>query len=245
MRLFVLIIRGSLFSMANFKAHVFIAAAASSGAALVAANVGLIDGADAPWLIFLGIVGGMLPDIDASNSKPVKLLFNVLALLGVSGVWVAFKDGYAQQQLLLGVVAIYLGIRYGLFFLFNSFTEHRGVFHSLLAAVFFACLMTCISFYFLEWDILHAWLNGLFIAVGFIVHLLLDELYSVDLSNTRMKKSFGTALKLFSYKNIPASVLMTVCTIALYWLAPSPAPFLKVWQSAHWNQYLTQAKLCQ
>ena len=231
--------------MADFKAHVFIAAAASSGAALVAANVQLIDGADAPWLIFLGIVGGMLPDIDASNSRPVKLLFNVLALLGVSGVWMVFKDSYVQQQLLLGVVATYLGIRYGLFFLFNSFTEHRGVFHSLLAAVFFACLMTCISFYFLEWDTLHAWLNGSFIAIGFIVHLLLDELYSVDLSNTRIKKSFGTALKLFSYKNIPASVLMTVCTITLYWLAPSPAPFLKVWQAAHWNQYLTQAKLCQ
>jgi membrane-bound metal-dependent hydrolase YbcI (DUF457 family) len=231
--------------MANFKAHVFIAAAASSGAALVATNVRLIDGADAPWLIFLGIVGGMLPDIDANNSKPVKLLFNVLALLGMSGVWMVFKGEYIQQQLLLGVVATYVGIRYGMFFLFNSFTEHRGVFHSLLAAVFFACLMTCISFYFLEWDILHAWLNGLFIAIGFIVHLLLDELYSVDLSNTRIKKSFGTALKLFSYKNIPASVLMTVCTITLYWLAPSPAPFLKVWQMAHWNQYLTQAKLCQ
>lgn len=231
--------------MANFKAHVSIAAAASSVAALVAVDVNLIDAADAPWLIFLGIIGGMLPDIDASNSRPVKLLFNVLALLGVVGVWTALKDDYAQLQLLLATPATYLLIRYGVFTLFNSFTEHRGVFHSLLAAVFFAFLVSCISYYFLHWDVLHAWLNGLFIAIGFVVHLLLDELYSVDLSNTRMKKSFGTALKLFSYKSIPASALMTVCTLALYWLAPSPAPLLKVWQAAHWHQYLGQAKLCQ
>jgi hypothetical protein len=231
--------------MANFKAHVSIAAAVSSVAALVAVDARLIDGADAPWLIFLGIIGGMLPDIDANNSKPVKLLFNALALLGVSAVWVIFRNSYAQQPLLLGAAATYVGIRYGLFNLFNSFTEHRGVFHSLLAAVFFACLMTCISFYFLQWDILHAWLNGLFVAIGFIVHLVLDELYSVDLSNTRMKKSFGTALKLFSYRNIPASALMTACTIVLYWLAPPPTPLLKVWQTAHWDQYLSQAKLCQ
>jgi hypothetical protein len=231
--------------MANFKAHVSIAATVSSVAALVAVDARLIDGADAPWLIFLGIIGGMLPDIDANNSKPVKLLFNALALLGVSAVWVIFRNSYAQQPLLLGAAATYVGIRYGLFNLFNSFTEHRGVFHSLLAAVFFACLMTCISFYFLQWDILHAWLNGLFVAIGFIVHLVLDELYSVDLSNTRMKKSFGTALKLFSYRNIPASALMTACTIVLYWLAPPPTPLLKVWQTAHWDQYLSQAKLCQ
>ncbi|MCL7419845.1 MAG: metal-dependent hydrolase [Methylobacter sp.] len=231
--------------MANFKAHVSIAATASSVAALVAVDARLIDGADAPWLIFLGTIGGMLPDIDANNSKPVKLLFNALALLSVSAVWVIFRNSYAQQPLLLGAAATYVGIRYGLFNLFNSFTEHRGVFHSLLAAVFFACLMTCISFYFLQWDILHAWLNGLFVAIGFVVHLLLDELYSVDLSNTRMKKSFGTALKLFSYRNIPASALMTVCTIVLYWLAPPPTPLLKLWQAAHWDQYLSQAKLCQ
>jgi len=69
---------------------------------------------------------------------------------------------------------------------------------------------------------LHSWLSGLFIGFGFIVHLLLDEIYSVDLSNKRMKKSFGTALKLYSYKNMTTTALMAGCTLALAWITPQP-----------------------
>ena len=228
--------------MANFNAHVSIATAASMGAALVAANIHLIATADMPWLVFLGTLGGLLPYIDASNSRPVKLLFNVLALMGVAAALHAFKDGYAPYPLLLIVAGAYLFIRYVMFALFNALTVHRGVFHSVLAALFFALLMTCISYHFLHWDVLHAWLNGIFIAVGFIVHLLLDELYSVDLSNSRMKNSFGTALKLFSYDNMTASALMTICTMMLYWMAPSPLPLVKVWKGTQWNNYLMQVK---
>lgn len=228
--------------MANFNTHLSIATAASTGAALIAVKVHLINGADVPWLIFLGSLGGLLPDIDASNSRPVKLLFFVLAVLGVAAVLHEFKNSAKSYPLLLTAAGTYLLVRYGLFALFNRLTDHRGVFHSLLAALFFGLLMTCTSYRFLHWDILHAWLNGLFIALGFIVHLLLDELYSVDLSNTRMKKSFGTAFKLFSYRNIPASALLTICTLMLYWVSPSPLPLVKVWKGAQWNIYLTEVK---
>jgi len=229
--------------MANFKTHLFIASAAGAGATLVAVNVHLIANADMPWLIFLSTLGGLLPDIDASNSRPVKLLFNVLALMGVVAVLHAYKYSYAPYPLALITAGTYLSIRYGMFALFNGLTVHRGVFHSILAALFFALLMTCTSYHFLHWDVLHAWLNGIFIAIGFLVHLLLDELYSVDLANTKMKNSFGTALKLFSYNNMTASALMTICTIMLFWMAPSPVPLIKVWKAAQWNNYLTPVRL--
>ncbi len=228
--------------MANFNTHLSIAITASIGVSLVAVNVHLITTADMPWLIFLGSLGGLLPDIDASNSRPVKLLFNVLALMGVAGALQVFKNEYEPYPLLLIVTGTYLFIRYIVFALFNRLTVHRGVFHSVLAAVFFALLMTCISYHFLHWSVLHAWLNGLFIALGFIVHLLLDELFSVDLSNARMKNSFGTALKLFSHSNMTASALMTIFTMMLYWMAPSPMPLVKVWEGAQWNNYLTPVR---
>lgn len=227
--------------MANFNTHLFVASAASVGAALIASNVHLITNADIPWLVFFGIVGGLLPDIDASNSRPVRLLFNVLALMGVAAALHTLKDSYAPYLLLLITIGTYLFIRYVMMNLFNSLTVHRGVFHSLLAALFFGLLMTCISYRFLHWDILHAWLNGVFTAFGFIVHLLLDELYSTNLSNLRMKKSFGTALKLFSYNSIAASALMTLCTIMLYSIAPSPMPLVTLWKGAQWNNYLALA----
>lgn len=226
--------------MANFNTHLLVASAASIGAALVAANVHLITNADIPWLVFLGIVGGLLPDIDANNSRPVRLLFNILALMGVATALHTLKDSYAPHLLLLIAAGTYLFIRYGMLSIFNSLTVHRGVFHSLLAALFFGLLMTCISYRLLHWDVLHAWLNGIFIALGFIVHLLLDELYSTNLSNLRMKRSFGTALKLFSYNSIAASALMILCTIMLYSIAPSPVPLVKVWKGTQWNNYLAQ-----
>jgi hypothetical protein len=57
-----------------------------------------------------------------------------------------------------------------------------------------------------------------------------------------MKNSFGTALKLFSYNNMAASALMTLCTMMLFWMAPSPMPLFKVLKGAQWNNYLTQVR---
>lgn len=218
--------------MANFKTHLSLSTVIGTAAAGMAVNMQLIAYTHMPWFIFLSILGGMLPDIDADNSRPVKLLFSLLALLGASAVLQAFKNSYTPHQLLMITAAAFLLIRYGVSALFNQFTEHRGVFHSLLAALFFTLQFTCISYFFLHWSVVHAWLNGIFIAIGFITHLLLDELYSVDLSNSRMKKSFGTAMKLCSYRNITASALMMICTIALYWIAPSPQPLVKISKAA-------------
>lgn len=216
--------------MANFKTHLIIASGASFGAAFLAVNMQLVNAVDIPWLVFLGAVGGMLPDIDASNSRPVRLLFSVLALMSVAGMMHVFNGKYVSYQLLMVAGLTYLGIRYGIFALFNRLTVHRGVFHSLLAALFFTLLMTCISYYFIHLKVIQAWLNGLFIALGFIVHLFLDELYSVDLLNSRMKKSFGTAMKVISYNNIQGSALMMLCTVLLYWAAPSPLPLIKAFK---------------
>ncbi len=42
-----------------------------------------------------------------------------------------------------------------------------------------------------------AWMAGLFVFIGFLIHLILDEIYAVDFSGARLKRSFGSALKLF------------------------------------------------
>ncbi|MGR9114542.1 MAG: metal-dependent hydrolase, partial [Gammaproteobacteria bacterium] len=117
---------------------------------------------------------------------------------------------------------------------FQKLTVHRGVFHSLLGAIFFGLLTTCISHYFLRWSVLEAWFNGLFLVFGFLVHLCLDELFSVDLANGRMKKSFGTALKLFSYKDIHASIMLFIAVIALFVNAPSTSNLVLAWRRLDW-----------
>jgi hypothetical protein len=66
----------------------------------------------------------------------------------------------------------------------------------------------------------------LFVGVGYLVHLILDELYSVDLMGRRMKKSFGTALKPFSLKNFKESLLMLILICGLVYISP---PFQNYW----------------
>lgn len=222
--------------MANFNTHLSVALGASAGLALIAINTRVMTVTDAPWMIAFGAIGGMLPDIDSGHSTPIKLFFTTLAILTLLTVVDVFKNRYPAHWLLLIAAASYLIVRYGALTLFDRFTSHRGVFHSLLTAVFFCLLMVCIACYLLRWDNLHSWLSGLFIGFGFIVHLLLDEVYSVDLSNRRMKKSFGTALKLYSYKNLTASALMTACTLALVWITPQPQPLIAAWQKQNTPQ---------
>lgn len=216
--------------MANFNTHLSVALVASSGAAVAATNLDIMHITDAPWMIAFGAIGGMLPDIDAGNSKPVRLFFSTLGIIVLLTLVNVLQHNYPPYQLLLMAAASYLSVRYGALALFNKFTVHRGIFHSILTAVFFCLLMICIGCYLLNWDILHCWLSGLFIGFGFIVHLLLDEMYSVDLSNRRLKKSFGTALKLYSPRNLTASLLMGALTLALVWITPQPQPLIKAWQ---------------
>jgi membrane-bound metal-dependent hydrolase YbcI (DUF457 family) len=212
--------------VANFNVHFSVAASSSSVAAVLGVNLNVMDFSHAPWLVFLGIVGGMLPDVDAVNSKPVRLLFNVLALLSATAVLSALKSYAESYQLFALAAAIYWLTRFLVLASIARFTVHRGIFHSILALLFFALLMVCVSDYAFQQNSTTAWLNGFFLGFGFLVHLLLDEMYSVDLSNRRMKKSFGTALKLFNYKNLPSSALMSLLTIVLYWATPSPLALL-------------------
>ncbi len=223
--------------MANFKTHVAVAAVASAGAAATATAAQLIDYTQIPWLVMLGVVGGMLPDIDADNSRPVRLLFNVLGLIAAAAVLQALKERIVSYQVLTLAGMAYLGVRFGLFALFAKLTDHRGVFHSLLAGLFFVLLATCISHYLLHWKALYSWLNGVFVGIGFIVHLVLDECYSVNLANARMKKSFGTAFKLCSYTSLTATLLMLACTVAAYWWAPSAMPLVKAVKAGGWAGY--------
>lgn len=56
--------------------------------------------------------------------------------------------------------------------------------------------------------------------MGGLIHLLLDEIYSVDLSNISIKRSFGTALKIAEFKNKTITLLSVICIALLVYTAP-------------------------
>src|SRR5690606_8712429 len=91
----------------------------------------------------------------------------------------------------------FMFVRYVAHGIFHRISYHRGLFHSVLAAVFFGLLTVLVYYYVLDRPGGVAWLAGGFMLVGYLVHLTLDEIYSVDVMDTRIKASFGTALKLW------------------------------------------------
>jgi membrane-bound metal-dependent hydrolase YbcI (DUF457 family) len=215
--------------MANFNTHLFVAASASGIAAVTASNKEFFDLLDIPWFIFLGTMGGLLPDIDSDSSKPLHILFNSLGVFIAILAILAFKNQYLMQHIFIIAVGSFLIIRYPLLAIFKIMTVHRGVFHSLFSAAFFTLLTVCINFYVFTNNSQFSWLSGLFLGFGFIVHLLLDELYGVNLAGVQLKRSFGTAFKLFSWRYKAASLSMLSAAILLYYFSPEyPFP-IKSW----------------
>src|SRR5690554_289913 len=126
--------------------------------------------------------------------------------------------------LLLACGAIYLAVRHLAGALFSRFTVHRGLWHSLLAAGLCGLVTTALSHRLLAQPDTLAWAHGVALSLGFVIHLTLDELYSVDLTGARIKRSFGTALKPFDWRSPGNSLVMLLAAVNLL-------PWLPAWET--------------
>lgn len=205
--------------MASFAVHSGVAAVVSGLAASALVAVSAVDLQIGLLLWALGLFGGMLPDIDSDTSKPVNWLFNTL---GVGASTLALVWTYPIWPLWgvwLSMAAAFVLVRPLLMTAFFRLTVHRGVFHSLLAAVFCGVATTLVCFHILLLSSVSSWLAGVFVCGGFIVHLLLDEFYAVDFNGMSLKSSFGTAIKPLSLRNWPGSLAMIVlCAFSWQWM---------------------------
>jgi hypothetical protein len=103
---------------------------------------------------------------------------------------------------------------------------HRGIWHSILAAVFCAIVTAIVFYHLLNKPAGVAWLAAAFMFLGYMTHLTLDEIYSVDVMDTRLKSSFGTALKLFDRRHFYSSVAMAAATFGAIVLSPPTRTFV-------------------
>jgi hypothetical protein len=82
-----------------------------------------------------------------------------------------------------------------------------------------------------------AWLAAGFLSVGFLTHLILDEIYSVDVMDTRIKASFGTALKLVDTKHWGHSTAMAAATVLAFMVTPPTKVFVEnITSRALWTE---------
>jgi hypothetical protein len=179
--------------MAGFRTHITVSSALGVGygaAAFSLYNVPL------PTCILAGGlcgVSGMLPDLDSDSGVPLResiaFAASVVPMLMVERFSML---GLSPESMVLFGAGIYLLIRFGLASLLKNYTVHRGMFHSLPAALIAAELAFLLCAQANHWI---RYFHAGAVLLGFMSHLVLDEIWSVDLRHVRLKKSFGTAVK--------------------------------------------------
>jgi membrane-bound metal-dependent hydrolase YbcI (DUF457 family) len=122
------------------------------------------------------------------------------------------------ENILLIYILGYFTIRYGGAWLLGKITVHRGMFHS-IPALFISSQITFLCFP--GSDLRIRGLMALGIGVGFLSHLVLDEIYSVKWNGLSVKisNSAGSALKFVGpdyLANIITLGLMFTLTYAVY-----------------------------
>lgn len=212
--------------MANFTTHMAVGTvvAGALGTLTLAADVVAPENVIAVTLA--GAVGSVLPDIDLQDSRAARAMFTGLGIFFSFSLLFAFATHLSIAELWILWFGALAGIRYGLYALFHRLSVHRGNWHSLLAGVLMAAL-TAITFYFVLGR--HqgvAWLAGGFMFIGYLVHLILDEVYSVDVGGHRLKASFGTALKFYDKRYPTAAIAMAAATVLALVVTPSPKTFV-------------------
>lgn len=194
--------------MASFRTHI------SFGIALgVLGAIGFVSLALAPeeWTlpVFVGlatVIGAILPDMDSDTGVPFHVTFGSLALIA-SGLALLYA-----LKIFPGDLRFILGLPFGVLFgiwvvvgwMFKKFTVHRGMAHSIPAA-FLSALVTYSLAARLGFSLQEAFFIGVALGLGYLLHLVLDELNSaVNFHGTPFvpNKALGSALKMVSQSSL-------------------------------------------
>jgi hypothetical protein len=231
--------------MADFATHMGWGAVGAGLAASATYAADIVPSADLLTLTTAGVIGSVLPDIDLEKAVPSRSLFTGLGLALAFVVLFNFRATYSITELWLIWLAVFIVIRFGAYHIFHRTAIHRGIFHSLLAGLFFMALTAVIIAYSLGREPVVAWMAGLFVFFGYIIHLVLDEIYSVDITGARLKRSFGTALKLFDRNSKSASLLMGGALVATLLITPPSEEFRRIMRPAQVTQFFRERMLPQ
>lgn len=224
--------------MANFNTHVVAAAFVSGVVCSTAVSLEWLSITQATNLWLVGVIGGILPDIDSDNSHAVSLLFSALALFACF-ITALFFIGEPLWQLWATLTAVFVLVRFPLSWTFKEWTIHRGAYHSLLAAASFTVYGAALGVHVFQTSLGVAWAGGIMLGLGYVTHLVLDEIYAVDFSGLAIKRSFGSAIKPID-KDAYLPNILFILTASLAWYF-TPKPDTEFWHellSIPWRDVL-------
>ena len=176
-------------------------------------------------------VSGMLPDVDSDAGVPLRESMAFAAAVVPMMLMSRFESvGFSPESMILAGAGVYLFVRFIVAEALRKYTVHRGMFHSLPAAVI-AC-----EFAFLlapGEDVKLRMYTAGGVLLGYMSHLVLDEVYSLKMQRgrLRLKKSFGSAVKLFSSKLWPNVSAYAKLAIFTFLVLKEPG-----WMQQHYHE---------
>ncbi len=225
--------------MAGFKTHLKVALGVSGVLSIISLGTGIANPTQISLFFMLGAIGGILPDIDSDSSIPLKFLSFTVGLLLAFLVILAKVESYSIIELIISWVILYSIFHYSLLYGFRKFTNHRGMIHSIPAGLIFMLITVLILHNLFGFSEFKSWLGGTFIFFGFLSHLILDEIYSVDIKGKKLKKSFGTALKLYQPKDARSTLIIYSLVGVLIYNSPSIKTFQYIFTSDKFYMRIT------
>lgn len=206
--------------MAGYKTHLSVGAVVGLAFAVLTIVWGWIAGLVQTAIIFvITFVGAFLPDMDSESGKPVKVIFTSYALIA-SGMTLFFLVDSSEEELLLLLLLpllVFAIVRFIMPLVFNKLTTHRGMFHSMPAAlVAFAIVYFGAGIFDCTIKARFAFAMAAF--VGYVSHLLLDEVFSTQIlsGEFKPKKSLGTAMKFFSKDKLDNIIAYSILLLSVF-----------------------------
>ena len=159
-------------------------------------------------------VSGMLPDLDSDSGTPLRESIAFAAAVVPMLLIERWKQyGWSHESMVLAGGLVYLLIRFGLSKVLKRFTVHRGMFHSLPAALIAGeiSFLLCSSGQFP----IRMYQAGA-VVLGFMSHLVLDEIWSIEwhYGRIRLKSSSGTAIKFWGQSGM-SNLFAYACMLML------------------------------
>lgn len=197
--------------MANFRTHIGFGVFIGIGFIVFGLLFALFSSTESMIWVFLAVlIGSFLPDLDMDDGLPFQILFGLLGA-GLAGLFFLnlYQEGEREIKNLILIPALVFGLaRFVLGYFFKKFTDHRGIFHSVPGAILFGLLTIWILNLLNILESQKIFL-GIAVSVGYLGHLVLDEIYSsVNLKGYSLlpKKSLGNALKFYSSSKLSSLV---------------------------------------
>jgi len=202
--------------MADFKTHITTSTVLGVGYGVAGYFYGQLPVESCILAGGLCGVSGMLPDLDSDSGRPVQEMSSFAAACIPMLMLDRFETWHwSKEMIVLAAAMIYVVVRFGVAEIFKRYTVHRGMWHSIPA-----CL-TCGLLTFLivsHQDLALRLFKSGAVMLGFLSHLVLDEIWSVSLRSGRLniKRSMGTALKFWgkeSWANFSVYGKLAVCAV--------------------------------